>query len=80
MFFIFGWGHPRVTDHGPVEMRQCPHCHNERLWHLVETSSWFTLFFIPLIRTGHKHELLCPICNFGYELTAGDVDRYFHGR
>jgi len=77
MFFIVGWGHPKVTDHGAIELRKCPHCHNERRWHLVETSSWITLFFIPVIRTGKRFELLCPICNFGYDLTDEDRDSYF---
>nr|MEE4267249.1 zinc-ribbon domain-containing protein [Candidatus Krumholzibacteria bacterium] len=80
MFFIFGWGVPRVTDHGPAETRQCPHCHNERPWHLQENSSWITLFFLPVWRTSHSFSIVCPICNFGYELTDGDLERYFPGQ
>ena len=76
MFFIFGWGVPRHTDHGAVELRKCPHCHNERRWHLVETTSWFTLFFIPIFSTGRRWELLCPICDFGYELTDEQAEAY----
>jgi hypothetical protein len=79
MILIFGWGVPRVTDHGPVETRQCPHCHNERSWNLIETGQWLTIFFIPVLRTGHRWEIACPICNFGYELTEGDLERYFPG-
>ena len=77
MFFIFGWGVPKVIDHGARETRMCPHCHNERAWHLLETGHWFTLFFIPIFRTSTRHEIVCPICNFSYELTEGDLEEYF---
>jgi hypothetical protein len=66
MFVVFGWG-PRVKDLGPDRERDCPNCHNRRVWQRWEQTNWITLFFIPVIPTGRKRLRQCPICSFGYE-------------
>lgn len=66
MFFIFGWG-PRVKDLGPEEYRTCTNCNNHQQWRRSEVSNWVTLFFIPVIPTGSKTSVHCPICGYGWE-------------
>lgn len=68
MFFIFGWGHQSVKNHGPVKVFHCEHCNNEKLWILHSKKTWFTLFFIPVIPYSSDHILFCPICQHGVKL------------
>jgi len=74
MFFIFGWGHQKVEDLGPVAERLCPNCNNSRPWSLLKTSEWITLFFIPVIPTSRKTLTLCPVCGYGQELEGAALD------
>jgi hypothetical protein len=64
MFFIFGFGRRKVHDHGPVVACTCPRCHNTVDLSLLHVSSWFTLFFIPVIPYSRKRILACPICHW----------------
>ena len=66
MFFIFGWG-PRVKDLGPAGHRTCQNCNNHQEWRRFEETNWVTLFFIPVIPTGRKTTVNCPICGHGWE-------------
>ena len=66
MFFIFGYG-PRVKDLGFDQHRTCQHCNNHTQWRRVEVTNWVTLFFIPVIPTGRKRLVQCPICSYGWE-------------
>jgi len=67
MFFLFGWG-PRAKDLGADEYRTCTHCNNHQQWRRTEVTNWITLFFIPVIPTGRKVSVQCPICGFGWEV------------
>ncbi|PYG85627.1 zinc ribbon family protein [Ruminiclostridium sufflavum DSM 19573] len=68
MFFIFGWGHQTVKNHGPVKVFHCEHCNNDKVWILHSRKTWFTLFFIPVIPYSSEHLLFCPICHHGVRL------------
>jgi len=70
---IFGWGHQKVKDLGPVTKHNCEHCGNEELWTLHHISKWFTLFFIPIFPYDNKYILACPICTSGFEV---DSDKF----
>jgi len=74
MFFIFGWGHRKVQDHGRVARRLCPHCRNDEPWQLLTVSEWITLFFIPVIPTSRKHLTMCPICGYAIELDGAALE------
>lgn len=74
MFFIFGWGHSKFRDYGPVAKRICDHCHNESLWHLTTRSLWFTLFFLPVFPYAIRRIVACPVCTYGYELPKSDFE------
>ncbi|MCK4324641.1 MAG: hypothetical protein KAW89_08935 [Armatimonadetes bacterium] len=42
---------------------------------LIEVSTWFTLFFIPVIPYERKRLLLCPVCQHGMELDRAEFSR-----
>jgi len=68
MFFIFGWGHQTVKNHGPVKVYHCEHCNNDKVWMLHSRRTWFTLFFIPVIPYSTEHLMFCPICHYGVKV------------
>lgn len=73
MFVIFGWGHHKTENLGPVLPKKCGNCKNEEYWHLYKTSKWFTLFFFPLFPYESDKMIICPVCNRG---TAVDLETY----
>ena len=71
--FIFGWGRTTIWNVGAVFKQLCSNCHNEEFWVLVRRTTWFTLFFIPVIPYETKWTLICPVCKFGIKLTPAQV-------
>lgn len=72
---IFGWGHQKIKNYGPVFKHRCNHCNNEDIWQLVGISTWFTLFFIPIFPYESKHMLICPVCNYGAKVESSEVEK-----
>lgn len=63
--FIFGWGFRTVKRFGFVGKHKCGACHADTGWQLVKVTTWFTLFFIPIIPTSIKRMIICSQCNAG---------------
>jgi hypothetical protein len=76
MFFIFGWGRQTIKNHGVVIKKHCSHCNNEDYWQLIKITTWFSLFFLPLIPYKNKYMLICPVCEYGIKLDSGQFDKY----
>ena len=74
MFIIFGWGKQIIKNIGPVFKNQCTSCGNEDYWQLLRITTWFTLFWIPVIPYGVKYFLMCPICEHGVYLEKQKYD------
>ncbi len=53
----------------------CPRCNNVRLWPVVQYTSWFSLFFIPLIPYKNQYFEMCPICKAGKKLTKEQAEQ-----
>src|SRR6185436_3496073 len=70
---VFGWGGAKPKDKGGVAPVQCPHCNNRVLLRYVHATSWFSLFWIPLIPYNPQHMLLCPICTQGIKVTKAQL-------
>ena len=70
MFVLFGFGRRRVHDKGPVIACTCPRCHNEVTLALMHVTTWFTLFFIPVLPYSRKQFLSCPICAWSLPVTT----------
>ncbi len=62
---IFGWGFKTVKRYGKLGNQMCQVCNTEVGWQLVKVTTWFTLFFIPIIPTSVKRMLICTKCNAG---------------
>ncbi len=56
-----------LGQHGAVST--CSHCNNDVNMQVMEIGRKFTLFWIPLFKFGRKYYLMCPVCNYGHELT-----------
>lgn len=74
MFIFFGWGRQTIKNFGPVFENQCTNCNSKKYWNLVRSTTWFTLFFIPVIPYEVKYYLLCPACEHGIQL---DRQKYY---
>ena len=72
---IFGWGHQTIWVIGPAFQRMCDHCHNEEHWVLMRRTTWFTLFWIPVIPYKTERLLLCPTCKYGLELDSAQFEK-----
>lgn len=44
----------------------CERCHNTNPFQILKVTSWFTLFFIPIIPYRTEYFIMCPICSYGY--------------
>lgn len=62
MFIMFGWGKVTTKEVGSAGKVRCGRCGNVREWPYKKYTTWFTLFFIPIIP--YKNILVkeCPIC------------------
>jgi len=68
MFII--WGTKTTTSQiGCAGNQQCSRCGNIRNWVVIKKTSWFTLFFIPLIPFNSKYYVMCPVCNSGQQIS-----------
>ena len=62
---IWGWKKTqKVIGHYGEEL-VCRHCNNQAQWVLIKITSWFTLFFIPIIPYSSTQYLICPVCEHG---------------
>jgi len=68
MFLIIGFGNQTSKEYGVMPEQLCGRCRNQTARPLTKVTSWFTLFFIPLIPYKSKYMLVCPICNDPREL------------
>lgn len=75
MPIIFGWGRETVKKIGVVVELLCNHCHNREFWILARKTSWFTLFFIPIIPYSTKYFMFCPVCEYGALLDQEQIER-----
>lgn len=62
MFIIWGWGRKTIKNFGEIFSEKCTNCAQERPWHLLSVSLWFTLFFIPVFAYDTKRFAICPVC------------------
>jgi hypothetical protein len=74
MVIVGFWNNP--VAFGTVDTFDCPKCFNSSNWQLSYTSTYFTLFFIPIIPTGNYYNLVCPICNHQIELSKKEFKNY----
>ena len=65
IFILFGWGQ-RTKKLIEETYKKCKYCHNGTLDY-KKITTWFTIFFIPLIPYKKEYYLMCNNCERGYE-------------
>lgn len=70
---IWGWGGGTPKPKGDVAPVSCPNCGREVFYQHVSVTSWFRLYFIPVVPYKTRHLLLCPVCTRGAELSSGQL-------
>jgi hypothetical protein len=66
---IFGYHGGKRKDLGEALPMSCPRCNNLTTYRWMSVTSWFSLFFVPLIPLRRHDYLVCPICTRAVELT-----------
>ncbi|MBE6011290.1 zinc-ribbon domain-containing protein [Anaeropeptidivorans aminofermentans] len=79
MFFIFGFGHRTVKIFTTLPPTGCQNCHNNVEMGIVRVTSWFTLFFIPIIPYKKEYLVVCPICKGGTRISKSEFDAILQG-
>jgi len=79
MFLIFGFGKQTFREYGKTEEQACGHCNKTAAQVLVKVTSWFTLFFIPLIPYSMKYVLICPLCDGYREVPKEELEDILGG-
>ena len=54
----------------------CPRCNNVSRWPVVQYTTWFSLFFVPVIPFRNQYFEMCPICKAGKKLTRQQAERW----
>ncbi len=65
---IFGYHGGRRKDLGEALPMRCPRCNNATFYRYMTVTSWFSLFFIPILPLKRRDYLVCPICTRALEL------------
>ena len=60
---IFGIGKRTFKSYGQTEENMCSHCRNQVPFQLMKATTWFTLYFLPVIPYRREYHLMCPICH-----------------
>lgn len=70
------WGFRDIDKElGPVDYLHCSRCNNDSTWRLQRETSWFTLFFIPIIPYRRKYYVYCPVCHWVTEVPKAEAQR-----
>ncbi|KAK7063538.1 hypothetical protein R3P38DRAFT_2818968 [Favolaschia claudopus] len=70
---IFFGCQDKVKPEGDSTPRVCPKCHNVSV-HAAKKTSWFELFWVPLIPFSSDHIWLCQICHWAAPNQAGQFE------
>ena len=65
---IFGYRGGKRKDLGEALPVRCPRCNNATFYRYMTVTSWFSLFFIPVIPLKRRDYLVCPVCTRALEL------------
>lgn len=70
------WGFGKVTKNkkGGVLEKTCEYCNTTSLWRLSKNTTWFTLYFIPIIPYRVTYCVECPRCGSYIEVTREKFD------
>jgi hypothetical protein len=67
---VFGVGRAQPKDFGSVAPMICPNCHNPVVLRYILATTWFRLYFLPVVPLQRRHLMMCPVCSRGIMLTG----------
>lgn len=79
MFIIWGFGYKTVKSFGTVAERPCENCKNRVNDEILKVTTWFTLFFIPILPYRKEFLLVCPICRNALKISKVDFEMIVDG-
>ncbi|TKG94344.1 zinc-ribbon domain-containing protein [Puteibacter caeruleilacunae] len=68
MFVLIGFD-TKVSEETNTTVSVCPHCNNINMWIAFKETTWFSLFFIPIIPLKTEYYKSCPICRYSIKLS-----------
>lgn len=74
MFIIWGTGKRTTRKYGVVLSALCGRCGNNVQREIIKVTTWFTLFFIPIIPYRTEYYLMCPICKGAREISKAEFN------
>ena len=77
---IFGFGRRTTRRFGPYEGGACRSCGKSAYSELLKVTTWFTLFFIPVIPYRFEFLLACPVCGYAVKISKVDFEKLTEGR
>jgi zinc-ribbon family len=72
MFLIFGI--KRMNRRLATVLALCGQCHTPAAQVVVRLSTWFSLFFIPLIPLGSKYVSTCTLCGTSVKIDKAQAE------
>lgn len=79
MFIIWGFGHKTTKSFGMMTSNTCHRCNNHVQRAMVKVTTWFTIFFIPIIPYRKQYLMVCPICNDVIESSKEEFESMIEG-
>jgi hypothetical protein len=79
LFIIFSFGHRTVKSFGSLSNQLCDHCHNTINKDILKVTTWFTLFFIPIIPYRIEYMIVCQICRSALKISKVDFEQIIEG-
>ena len=73
---LFGWGFNTRKKIGVFMTRECNLCNRVTEWILCKRTTWFTLFFIPIIPYNSDNCLECSHCKGYISLSDTEFEEY----
>lgn len=65
------WGYGKVTksNNGDFMKKECKYCETTSMWRLIKNTTWFTLYFLPIIPYRVMYCVECPKCESCIEIS-----------
>lgn len=76
MFIIWGFGKTTTKSYGFIQSSGCERCGNAVQMEMLKITTWFTLFFIPIIPYSTKYCLVCPVCREAKQLSKEEFMQF----
>jgi hypothetical protein len=75
MFILWGFGHRTIKNFGSLSSQMCENCHNKINKEILKVTTWFTLFFIPIIPYRVEYLVVCQICKSALKISKVDFEQ-----